>query len=277
VNLRCWQQKRRFGIDALHPTHRYVDALTKATVPNRSGQLVPNPLFTDSSGAGKTRALNNVLFVPIVGVPWQDIATEDSIVGAGLTYLTAAQMVEQGRWGWLVPQCLSSGTDGVCDSWDLLDVPGDPLMVESTFPRTGVNPATGAPLAPTSAGVGANPINGHELDIPDNGDLQYACTFALTEPRDCATTPDGTACECDGDPGLQKDPLCQQPDNSYSTLQRYAKAYPGTRQLQVAKDLGPNAVLGSLCPKTLEPQSPARGYAPVVDAIVRQLGGRLVK
>ena len=37
---RCWQQKRRFGIDFLYPVDRYVDALTKTTVADREGNLV---------------------------------------------------------------------------------------------------------------------------------------------------------------------------------------------------------------------------------------------
>jgi hypothetical protein len=61
-------------------------------------------------------------------------------------------------------------------------------------------------------------------------------------------------------------------DGSYGSVQRFAQAYPGTRQLQVAKDLGANAVIGSICPKTH-----AHAYFPVVDAITRQLVGRLVK
>jgi hypothetical protein len=29
IDLRCWDQKRRFGIDFLYPTQRYVNALTQ--------------------------------------------------------------------------------------------------------------------------------------------------------------------------------------------------------------------------------------------------------
>ena len=46
-NLRCFDQKRRFGIDYLYPVDRYIGALTQATIPNREGLLVPNPIFSD--------------------------------------------------------------------------------------------------------------------------------------------------------------------------------------------------------------------------------------
>jgi len=47
INLRCYDQKRRFGVDFLYPVDRYVTGLTSATVQDRHGNLVPNPLFTD--------------------------------------------------------------------------------------------------------------------------------------------------------------------------------------------------------------------------------------
>ncbi len=45
MNLRCFDQKRRFGIDFLNKLDRYTNALTKDQVPNRAGELVDNPLF----------------------------------------------------------------------------------------------------------------------------------------------------------------------------------------------------------------------------------------
>jgi hypothetical protein len=277
INLRCWNQMQRFGLSNLHPTRRYVDGLTKSLVPDRNGNMVPNPLFFDVSTGQIARAQNMVMFVPIVGVPWQDLATSDSLTGSGLTYLTAAELANQGRWSWILPDCKTTGADGVCDEWDFSDQPDDPLMIESTKPRSGVNPATNAAIAPPSSGPGANPINGHEFN-ETKGDLQYACTFELAQPRECAGVSSG-GCDCrpDPDPSVLQNPLCQASDGSYSTLQRHAKAYPGTRQLQVAKDLGSNAVVGSACPKSVGATNPAHAYIPVVDAVARQLVGRLVK
>ena len=47
VNLRCWDQKRRFGIDFLYALDRYEQAFTAPTIPDRLGNLVPNPIFSD--------------------------------------------------------------------------------------------------------------------------------------------------------------------------------------------------------------------------------------
>src|SRR4029078_5868264 len=45
LNLRCWDQKRRFGFDLLYPTSRYSEALRSPVVTQRSdGTLVANPL-----------------------------------------------------------------------------------------------------------------------------------------------------------------------------------------------------------------------------------------
>jgi len=79
VNLRCFDQKRRFGIDFLYPTDRYVTALTQPLVPNRTGELVPNPIFSDldpSDHDSMVRDPSLVFLTYIVGVPWQDIARQ---------------------------------------------------------------------------------------------------------------------------------------------------------------------------------------------------------
>ncbi|HEY3236196.1 MAG TPA: hypothetical protein VGJ84_15875 [Polyangiaceae bacterium] len=48
LNLRCWDQKRRFGLDLLYPVSRYVEGLSSTTlkVKNPStgtDELVPKP------------------------------------------------------------------------------------------------------------------------------------------------------------------------------------------------------------------------------------------
>src|SRR6185436_19441837 len=45
ISLRCYDTKRRFGLDLLYPTDRYVTGLTAPQVPNASGQMVDNPIF----------------------------------------------------------------------------------------------------------------------------------------------------------------------------------------------------------------------------------------
>lgn len=277
LNLRCWNQRKRFGIDFLYPTRRYVDGLKNQQVPDRAGNLVPNPLYTDLTGEGKNRDSSLVFLATIVGVPWQDIATPESLTDPNaLDYMTADEILNAGRWNWLVPECSAAdGATGICNQWNLADNPDDPLMIESTEPRSGTNPATNIALAPatgpefTPAGI----PNGHEYNIPGKNDLQYACVFQLPATRDCATLPEGQGCDCeaDPDPATLQSPLCQSGTN-YSTTQRYAKGYPGTRHLEVAKDFGANSIVASICPKvTNDPNSPAYGYNPAVSAIIERL------
>ena len=60
------------------------------------------------------------------------------------------------------------------------------------------------------------------------------------------------------------------------TIQYFAKAYPGTRELTVLKDFGENAIAASICPKITHaagsPSSdPNYGYNPAIGAIVARL------
>src|SRR5262249_37757914 len=52
IALRCFDQKRKFGIDFLFPISRYVAGLTQPTIYSREGLQVPNPLFTDNQCGG---------------------------------------------------------------------------------------------------------------------------------------------------------------------------------------------------------------------------------
>ncbi len=150
-------------------------------------------------------------------------------------------------------------------------------MIESVTPRTGTNPATGEPLAPPGAGPGANSVNGHEWDITTHVDLQYACIMPLTLPRDCSTVADaGCDCKSAGDYGYEDaNPLCQDPTTGqYSTVQRFAKAYPGTRELQLLQALGERAVVGSACAKTVtgSVRDAGYGYNPAFTRTIDRLG-----
>src|SRR5262249_51669869 len=79
INLRCWDQKRRFGIDFLYPVDRYAHGLTAPMVPDRVGAMVPNPIFTDlnpNDPISTVRTPDMVFLMGIVGVPWPDIAVD---------------------------------------------------------------------------------------------------------------------------------------------------------------------------------------------------------
>lgn len=271
-NIRCHAQKRRFGVDFLYSPRRYIDGLTKPMVPNRSGELVPNPLFAPGEN-GLVRDRSLVFLAGIVGVPWQDIATPESLEPGvpTLEFLTAEELAANGRWDVI----LGDPANNI--------PPTDPLMIESVDPRSGTNPITGDALVTWETPRG-NPINGHEFNNPERDDLQYACTFPLApsplSAEECATKPAG-ACDCieEADATMQK-PLCfQGAGSAFSTTQYFAKAYPGTRYLEVLKGFGDNSIVASICPKNLvdptEPTDPNAGYNPAVGAIVKRLGEAL--
>ncbi|MFT3765808.1 MAG: hypothetical protein QM820_09855 [Minicystis sp.] len=277
VNLRCWDQKRRFGIDFLYPIDRYVTGLTQSIVPNRQGDMVPNPIFSDldpTDADTTTRDSSMVLLTYIVGVPWQDLARDPTNPAKGVK--TANEMA--------VPDTMGHSTwDYVIGDPSNFVPPLDPHMIEWNAPRTGTSPITGDTLAPpTSApGMGSDAINGHEYTPGTvNGvqqvadDLQYACIFPLPQARDCGQ-PGQISCDCT-DP-QNDNPLCEPVDpsdpSSPRTRQVRAKAYPGIRQLALLKALGSQGIAGSICPVQLDdPSAPTFGYRPAMT----RLGDRLV-
>ncbi len=268
-NLRCMQNKRRFGYDFLYPVQRYIDGLTRDLVPQRStGALVENPLF--AAAPGKSRRDKSMVYLAgIVGVPWQDIADAASLAGPGLRYLSPEELTLRARWDVIVGDAAKN------------QLPSDPFMHESSAPRSGTNPITGdAIVAETSMNPQANAINGHE-QVDRQDDLQYACTFALTEPEPCTSD----ACDCEApDPRLptqgdatRNRPLCQPPGGGAPQVTQYfGKAYPGLRQLEVLKGIGGSAIVASICPKVLVKGQPGYGYEPAVDAIVARLKDALL-
>ena len=269
MGVRCFDHKRRFGLDFLYPTERYIDALTKRTVKNRAGADVPNPIFIAPDGAARPES--QVLLAGILGVPWQDIATEDSRQGRGLVYLDAAELEAAGRW------------DVILGDRSKNQPPTDPHMLESIAPRSGMHPFLGIPIAPsTSTNPEENPINGHEQAVPGFDDLQYACTFRLPTPRDCAVV-GLDACDCNAHEQVNNRPLCDYPNGPNTEgIQHYAKAYPGLRHLEVLKGIGDNGIVASICPKNTAPEpgveraaDPSYGYNPAVASILESFRERL--
>jgi hypothetical protein len=265
--LRCYDQKRRFGLNLLHPLSRYVDGLTRAEVPDRDGILRPNPLYTPNAtypGLSPRPNTSLVYLVGIVGVPWQDIATDDSldVNRETMRYLTADELTTRSIWAEIVGEPTASPPVP----------PSDPFMIESVAPRAGVNPRTQIPISPPVPEPGGNLINGHEYRIENNTDRQYACIFPLAIERDCADAQPGQGCDCKVSNEVFDRPLCSD------TTQRYAKAYPGTRQLQVLRDYGNNSIVASICPKNPNCADPADincGYNPVVAALIDRMKAAL--
>jgi hypothetical protein len=274
LNLRCYNQKQRFGFDLLYETQRYVNGLTAPVLNLQSdgSKSVTNPLYDVGTSGKAPRDPSLVFLAGIVGVPWQDISTADSLTGAGLTYLTATELATpdaNGKTRW--DQLLGNPTASPPVP------PSDPFMVETTQPRSGTNPNVNDSIASAdSMNPQASKINGHEQHVPDLADLQYACTFPLTA-RMCAAG--DSACDCSatasGDTSAvtaANSPLCQPPAGGPpGTTQYYAKAYPGARELTVLRDFKDNAVVASICPKVLTPTDPNYGYNPAVGAIIDRL------
>ncbi|HVW25167.1 MAG TPA: hypothetical protein VHC69_07325 [Polyangiaceae bacterium] len=288
AGLRCFHEVQRFGIDFLYPTARYVNAFSQpqlctslpalapadASCPDADGDrkpdIVDNPLFKTDTAA--TRDPSLVFVAGIIGVPWQDIASSKTEDGTDypsgeLHYQNADQLAANKTWDVIL------GNDNPGDGQP--PIPAiDALMQESQGQRSGVDDEQPPkPLADPSAGYLANPINGHEW-LTGTDDLQYACIFKLNEAdaKQCANADVNSGCDCEQDGVDAKNPLCQDSSGNYSTTQRFAKAYPGLRELQVLKDLDKHSIVASICARNLEDDTRQDyGYRPAVDAIVDRL------
>jgi hypothetical protein len=265
-NLRCYDQKRRYGADFLYPVQRYIDGFTKSEVQNRKGEKVPNPLFSDlsctsGSGCAATRDKSLVFVAGIVGVPWQDIAIDPMDLNKG--YKTAKQLNDDGVWAAILGDPLNPGGPLA---------PTDTHMVESIKPRNGL-PGPGS-------GPNADIKHGHEWDpskdpSQPNADLQYACVFDLVPPKTCTEASD---CDCFGtNLDMVANPLCQNPQGAYTTTQLRAKAYPGTRILQVLHGIeASQAIVASICPANVRDKTKDDyGYSPAIRALVGRLRNAL--
>ena len=283
-NLRCFEQKRRFGQDFLYPTQRYVNALTRPQLclgaPDLStdgcaaADVVPNPLFKGG------RVPSDVYLSGIVGVPWQAVASSQDAYGRPidadqvLRFKSYGELTTDGVWDQIlgspgVPWRAATGSQP-----EVLSVPGSPPllpeMVESSqFPRPGVT-------------IG-NAMNGRDYDTtvtygvtPVMADLQYACIFPLATPRDCAQLDPNTD-HCDCYAGEFDRPLCEQTPgvSPAGTMQYWGKAQPGSRLLQVLKDFGAqtsNSVVASICARnTTDVSRSDYGYRPAMAAVLERL------
>lgn len=261
-NIRCFNQKQRFGVDFLRSTDIYSQGFTGLQVGNRVGDPVPNPLVTEQRGKEK------VFVVGIVGVPWQSTASEETLSSPNDLDL---RREDQTDW-----------------SMFLGGNPTDAFNRESVAAREGGNPFTNEQIG----GPGTwNSINGHDRPLMANDgyddDLQYSCIFPLSEPRDCAAA-GSNACDCYSETGpdgevvrnyAENNPLCWDAATStYTSVQRYAKAYPGTRVIEVLQDVGNQGVLASICPKqSTEKTQQDYVYRPVIRALLLNVARQVPK
>ena len=250
INLRCFDQKRRFGIDFLYGIDRYQLALSSKSIPNRAGMMVANPIFSDLNPNDEDSSIRDkglVFIAGIVGVPWQDIARDSSDLKKG--FKNAEEMSVKDANG-------VSTWDTVLGDPANYVAPKDPHMIESIQPRMGLP-------GPTSP-AGTDPINGHEYTIANN-DLQYACIFALPAPRDCSMM-GINGCDCNA---MNDNPLC---DDTVKTQQVRAKGYPGLRELAMLKAANSQGIVASICPVQLtNTMQSDYGYRPAIGSIIDRL------
>jgi hypothetical protein len=110
---------------------RYIDALTSSVIPNRAGELVPNPIFSDLDTSDNVTTIRDpglVVLATIVGVPWQDVARNPADLTQG--YKSAAELGQPDAAG-------NTGWDIIVGNPASYVPPLDPLMVESVGPRSG--------------------------------------------------------------------------------------------------------------------------------------------
>lgn len=306
ANVRCFNGKQRFGAELLYPVDRYVDALTKKEIVDaRTGEMVQNPLL-----AG--RDPSRVFFTGIVGVPWQDAATPDSLEDPEkLRYLSGARLKDadelldgKTRWDLMLGQPGLAASSHLCPSLipdsqfgtksdegaegcgEAPVPPLDPFMIASIAPRESgaTHPLTGdAIVSATSNDPFANTINGHEANHrvidpkfadgnPANDDLQYACIFERSTSIK-ECTPEDADCDCGDEPSRNR-PLCQPPEGGPATTTQYFEnAYPAPRILQVLQGIGDNAVVASICPKNLKVSKNSTNFG--YNAAMRALGNQL--
>ena len=251
LNVRTFDMKRRFGLDPHYPVARYVAALGAASLPDRASE------HPESKVAGKriigeyvqATSCSNPLFSD--GLPEKDgdelchlgpgSRSPNDVVFGVLAGVAGPDLIPAPDWTKLL------GKDP--ESFDTTGI--DPHMLPSLEPRMGLS---GADLPVGDNGT--DPVNGREWRTM-KGDLEFACSFELPTGTDCTVSV--TACEC-GAPSSNP-PVCGGPNNH---TQVRGRATPGVRELLVAKALGDNAVVGSVC-----------GLAVGYDAFLAAVSGKL--
>ncbi|MBL8608803.1 MAG: hypothetical protein JNL38_15875 [Myxococcales bacterium] len=309
MGVRFHRMKRRFGVDPQYPLSRYIDGLKSRRVPDRNAEHATsgngayvgtksctNPLFAKDLPGSAAEAIQRT---PARSAEGKTL-TDEQRLAAGLCSLPAgprtpdlvyfavlggapANLLFDGAYG-DAPKAKTKidfralvGNDPL--AYDYSGV--DPHMDQSTQPRASL-PGPG-PLGDNGADV----VHGREWNT-GKADLQYACTFPLAAPlgapRDCSLAENARSCDCDGDPG-KAPPLCST--NLGGKEQIRAKAYPTIRQYTVAKGLGEQGIVASLCPlvdgkgklfpdKNVDGSpSPFFGYRPAVASIIERLKSSL--
>jgi hypothetical protein len=275
MNLRHAQMKRKYGVDLQFPIARYVAGLTSPSVPNRDGEYPAGK----GNYVGDARCVNPLFAAQLPGGGEQDPAKLCNLRRGPRT----KDLIFFAHIGGVPSRLLHykpndpAGSTLSDDDWTAIlgrdpehhDYTGiDAHMIESYAPRAGLP-------SPASAD-NADPDHGREwiTNASAGVDLEYACTFPLAKARDCADPTNREACDCPAIVGAPHDtvpPLCDAAD---VTKQVRAKAYPTTRELLLARKMGAQGIVASICPiHSVEqmPSDPLYGYRPGVGFLVDRL------
>jgi hypothetical protein len=290
LNVRTFNMKQRFGVDVRPPVSRAIRGLTQPIVPNQGGEHFGG----DANYTGDAHAdwdgqdmnadeathgcMNPIYALSLPTDPNGELChlqrgprTKD-LVYYGIIGGVPHQLLQVNPADPNSPQ-KDTFTDGMpgSDWWKILgkdplnyDFTGvDPHMLQSDTPRQGI--------------AAGDAINGGDFD---NGktDLEYACIFQLTTTKNCADPKIAAACDCEGN---YNGPLCQNPPpyGPNNSVQIKGKAYPSIRELSIARALGDQGIVSSLCPIHVTDNAamddPLFGYRPAVTTIVNRLKNAL--
>lgn len=267
INVRYTDDmKRRYGFNPQFSIQRYVDGLSKSNVPDRDHEAhdmsaygsqqanCTNPLFAASLPDGSDTSPEALCNLP-VGTRTQDLTFYAIIGGVPNDLLYTNGDPQNGQFK----------LDLSDDDWTKL-IGKDP----ASFDQTGIDPHM---IESTSARAGVSSGEWNTLTSNAFIDLEYACTFDLPVAKDCTDPEFANACDCEKTAATDPNgpPLC---DPVTKTKQVRGKAYPTIRELRVAKGLGKQAVVASLCAHDTAPADkalPGYGYNDAMQAIVNRL------
>lgn len=252
--IRFFDMKPRFGFDPRYPLSRYVRGLTARAVPSRDREhlVSTNELLTYNYDVSADNCVNPLFAAALPASADEELCALPrgprdpsmvyfTIIGGVPHDLTAGDALDlDGR----LPD--SSWTRILGRDFERYDRTGiDPRMLPSSTPREG-RPGPGSPDFDDDGNV-------RDWDT-QGGALQYACAF-LPNPHTAAM--DQLPCD-------PSSPLCE------NGKKRLWSAEPSQRPLGLARALGRQGVVGSLCAPRIER---AEGYA----SIFNQLSARMAK
>jgi hypothetical protein len=261
-NVRHVHMKQSYGLDFQYPIGRYVQALTKNKVPDRRSEY-PSGAQTYKGLDPKAATCTNPIFAQ--NLPDGSNTDPDALCNLQVGS-RKPDLVYYAHIGGVPADLLHfDPTDpqaGALSDADWQKILGnDP----TTYDFTGMDPRM------------AENFRMRLIGGASTWDLDYACTFDLATPRDCTNNPECFDCPTTAmSPDPSKWPLCDPND---PTKQTKAKAYPTVRELLLAKLLGSQGVVSSICPIHVTEQGagdPLYGYRPAVRAIVDRLKASLV-